>query len=365
MKWLRIGMLGVALVFLTVLAYESEGDPIFLIIYMIIFIPALASALAVAAAIGAVIGAIISGKKQVRSLKESAASGSAETHELDKMRMKVQTANLAYKAGIVLGVILCVYILFSFSALWAFIFAITATFVLLRLKNSIGPMTREYESAFKERIVKTGLETVLNNMVFEPAKSLDENEAKASQLFPKFDAISGNDYLSAEYKGRRFTQSDIRLQVENKGNNVGNDSHWKLSEQYKDVFMGRLMIFDYDAISDEPVFVFDRRTHRLVGSVTNTELEAFNRKFIIQASDAATAFRILTPPVLEGIALASDKLNCPMSLSFLNDKIYIAISNGNSFEANTYSDATLTEQRKQVYEEVQTVLDMVETLYLK
>jgi hypothetical protein len=125
------------------------------------------------------------------------------------------------------------------------------------------------------------------------------------------------------------------------------------------------MIFDYDAISDEPVFVFDRRTHRLVGSVTYTELEAFNSKFNIKASDAATAFRILTPPVLEGIALASDKLNCPMSMSFLNDKIYIAISNGNSFEANTYSDATLTEQRKRVHEEVQTVLDMVETLYLK
>lgn len=125
------------------------------------------------------------------------------------------------------------------------------------------------------------------------------------------------------------------------------------------------MVFDYDAISDEPVAVYDRRGKRAKNSeAIQTELYAFNRQFSIAAPNPAAALRILTPPVLEGIVLARAKLGRPMYLSFKNDKLYIALANGDGFEA-AGGDATLSEQRKRVANEITSMLSLLDTLYLK
>jgi len=49
----------------------------------------------------------------------------------------------------------------------------------------------------------------------------------------------------------------------------------------------------------------------------------------------------------------------------LNDKIYVAIESGDSFEGAAEGDATFSEQFNKVKRDVQTICDMVETLYLK
>ncbi|HBS57892.1 MAG TPA: hypothetical protein DEA44_01345, partial [Firmicutes bacterium] len=87
-----------------------------------------------------------------------------------------------------------------------------------------------------------------------------------------------------------------------------------------------------------------------------TELDAFNQKFTVIAPSPTAALRILTPPVLEGIVLASGKLGCPLYLSFREGKLYVALGCG---------DATLSEQRQRVIGEIKAMLDLVDTLYLK
>ncbi len=70
---------------------------------------------------------------------------------------------------------------------------------------------------------------------------------------------------------------------------------------YVNIFRGRLMVFDYDAISNEPVAVYDRHGGKPKSTETiQTELDAFNRKFYVVAPNPTAALRILTPPVLEG-----------------------------------------------------------------
>ena len=226
-------------------------------------------------------------------------------------------------------------------------------------------MKNRYNVSFKEQFVRKELESFLDNMEFTPVRTLDESIIKDSGLFPRYDIYSGNDYISANYKNRYFVQSDIHLQEIYETTDTDSDGDTITRTKYKTIFQGRFMVFDYDTISNESVYIYDKRSRHVTGDLIQTELDAFNKRFDITAKDATAALRILTPQVIEGIALASDKLACPISLSFVNDKIYIAVSNGDAFEAATVGDATLSEQREQVKREIQAVLDMTETIYLK
>jgi hypothetical protein len=352
----------------------AGGGVIGLIISLILFVvicgPTAGALLGISLAVGAVIGAVQSGKKQAQSMNESKATGDQAIVDLDKLRIKVQVVNALFIVFIIAAVAGGIVFLFNAENMGievgkhtlyiveAIVLALVAAFWIAK-----APMNKRYKDAFKEQVVVKGLESVLANMDFRPAEKLDERIVKASQMF-KFNTYSGNDYLSAEYHGIRFTQSDVHLQESWEETYTDDDGDTRTRTKYVTIFHGTFMAFDYDAISNEPVLVQPRGGKPKGGEIL-TELDAFNRKFSVVCKDAASAFRILTPPALEGIALASDKLGYQFSLSFRDDKIYAAIANGDSFEASAVGDATLSEQRSRIKREIQTILDMVETLYLK
>ncbi|MDR2530001.1 MAG: DUF3137 domain-containing protein [Oscillospiraceae bacterium] len=380
-KWIRIPFAAVALyitfVFWSEFGFVVMGGGIIgliaaLIIFVLIFGPTVAALLGIAVAVGAVIGAAQSGKKQVRSLRESAESEDAALLSLDRLRLKVQVVNALFVVFIIAEIVGSVIFFFNADDLGLEIgehtvYIVEAIMLVLVAAFWVAksPMNKRYKDAFKELVVIKGLESVLVNMDFRPTEKLDEPIVKASQMF-EFNEYSGNDYLSAEYHGIRFTQSDIHLQESREETYRDSDGDTHTRKKYTTIFHGTFMVFDHDAISNEPVAVYPKsKKVKYDENSILTELDAFNSKFTISANDAVTAFRILTPPVLEGIVLAADKLGCPVSLSFRDDKLYVAIANGDSFEATAVGDATLSEQRNRITQEIRTVLDMVETLYLK
>ncbi|HBS57893.1 MAG TPA: hypothetical protein DEA44_01350, partial [Firmicutes bacterium] len=118
------------------------------------------------------------------------------------------------------------------------------------------PVNARYKVVFKEQVVTKGLQSVLDNMDFQPEKKLDESLIKAAALFPRYDIYSGNDYLAADYHGRHFIQSDIHLQEEREETYRDDDDELQTRTVYVSVFRGRLVVFDYDTISNEPVAVY-------------------------------------------------------------------------------------------------------------
>ena len=333
---------------------------------LILFFPTFAVLLGVAIAVGAVVGGARSGEKQARSLRESKASGSAELVELDKLRIKAQTLNLVFKLLIGVLVAACFAVgLSGAGTVVTVVCVVVSAAGLLLFWAKLSALRKRFSDSFKENVVRKELEAFLAVEAYEPDSTLDESVVKESRLFPRWDIYSGNDYLSAARGGVKFTQSDIHLQEEREETYTDSDGDTHTRTVYETLFRGRLAVFGYDAISNEPVYVYGRgRKHAAKGEI-QTELDSFNQKFRVMAADAVSAFRILTPPVLEGIVSASERLGCPMSLSFLNDKIYIALSNGDAFEASARGDVTLAEQRRRIRAEVQTVLDLIDTIYLK
>ena len=366
MKWLRISLFVLAfiLVYNFMFGWDTNNEAgivgwIILIIFMgIIFAPILAVLVGITAGIGLIIGGLSSGRKQVKSLKESAASGSAEILNLDKMRLKSQLLRFFSRiAAAATGILFVIFMIATGltidgeAAEYGVFIVLLILSALLAGVLALGHerLKDKYNKSFKEDIVRRELESLLTDMLFEPNKSIDREFVEESQLFANISGFSGNDLLSAKYNGRQFVQSDI---------------HITRGGSYGVKFNGRFMLFDYNTISKESVWVHDKRMKNSDGAI-QTALDSFNKKFGIVSKDAVSAFRILTPQVVEGIVLASEKLKYPMSLAFLNDKIYIAIESGDTLEGATEGDATFSEQLNKVKSDVQTICDMVETLYLK
>lgn len=377
MKWLKISFAVVALI-IALMFWSNFGFLIMdmgifglvigLIIFLIFFGPLLLIMLGVASLVGIIIGGTTSGSKQYKSFKETEATGSEELMTVEKLRIKSQLLDFLFFFSIIVLFALyfplvdTLYDAFGESGLY--VYFILAGIVVIVFWIAKLPTNQRYKDAFKEEVVKRSLSSVLDNMDFRPNEKLDEVIVKASELFPKYDTYSGNDYLKADYHGHQFIQSDVRLQ-EMQEESYWDDGDLKTRTVYVDVFYGRFMVFDYDAISNEPVSVYDRCGKKPKSNEKfKTELDLFNQNFYIKATSAEAALRILTPPVLEGIVLARGKMGYPLYLSFINDKLYIALTNGDSFEA-AGGDVTLTEQRKRVTSDIQAILDLIDTLYLK
>jgi hypothetical protein len=378
-KWIRIPFAAVALIIAAAFWMSFGGmlvgggliDLIFaVILFIIIFGPTLAVMIGISLVVGAVFGGIQSGKRQAQSLAESKATGDPEILALDQQRIKVQLVNTLFVVFIAVGFVGAFgvsYLLIQSDVTNEFVLYlpyIGAVILIGLFWLAKWPMNLRYKEAFRQQIVAKGLESVLQNMDFRPGERLDEKLVVASGLFPKYDTYSGNDFLAAEYKGIRFTQSDVHLAEDREETYTDKNGDFQTRVKSVTIFRGRVMVFDYDAISNEPVFVRPKSQKPGQDSIL-TELDAFNQIFSVVSKDAASAFRILTPPVLEGILQARNKIGCPLALSFKDDKIYAALFNGDSFEASAVGDATLSEQRKRVASEIESVLGMVETLYLK
>ena len=377
-KWLRMAFAVVALMIATAFwsnfgFIATDGDIIDMIIAIILFVvlfgPILAVMLGVAALIGTLVGGTLSGVKQRQSFRETAANGSESLMELEKLRMKSQGLDLLFivTAGslLTLGFVLLEDLYDTFGEEGFYGYASLAAILLTGFWLAKVPVNMRYKSAFKEQVVTKGLQSALDNMDFQPAAKLDESLIKASALFPRYDIYNGNDYLAADYHGNHFVQSDIHLQEEREETYRDNNDELQTRTIYITVFRGRLVVFDHNTISDEPVAVYDRHGGKPKNSDTiQTELDSFNQKFTVIAPSPTAALRILTPPVLEGIVLASGKLGCPLYLSFRGGKLYVALSCGDTFEAAD-GDVTLSEQRQRVTGEIKAMLDLVDTLYLK
>ncbi|MCM0761241.1 MULTISPECIES: DUF3137 domain-containing protein [Sporomusa] len=377
-KWLRLAFAAVALIIAT--AFWGNFAPMVmedgiiglifaLILFIVAFGPILAIMLGVASLIGLLVGGMLSGVKQRQSFRETIATGSPQLLELEKLRLKSQALDLLFPITAIilfsLGFVFLEDLYGDFGEAGFYGFMLLAGLALLGFWLAKTSVKLRYKRMFKELIVTGELEAVLDNLDFQPEAKLDEALVKAAALFPHYDIYYGNDYLAADYHGRHFIQSDIHLQEEREETYRDDDGELQTRTIYVSVFRGRLMIFDYDAISNEPVTVCDRHGGRMKSTeAIQTELDAFNRRFYVSAPSPTAALRILTPPVLESILMASDKLGCLLYLSFREDKLYVALSCGDMFEA-AGGDATLSEQRRRVTGDIKAMLDLIDTLYLK
>lgn len=302
---------------------------------------------------------IVRARVQFRALAEADADG---TGELERKRIKAQTIGNIIKLLEGLTSIACAVAFISGAAMIGVAAVIALAVIALIYKVTIKPMVDDYKLSFKDAVVKPALEEFLSDLDYRPTESIPYPDILASRLFPAHTECSGNDLIKAKYRDLSFTQSNVMMLDEREV--MGDPENGGVTTTEKVVvFSGTLMMMDFDAFSDEPVAV-RRRSGKPGKNDILTESDAFNKLFRIDAKDAVSALRILTPPVLEGFINASEKLKCPLEAAFRNDKLYITLANGDTLEANETGTRTINEQRERIKTEMQDILSVVDNIYI-
>lgn len=302
---------------------------------------------------------IVRARVQFRALAEADADG---TGELERKRIKAQTIGNIIKLLEGLTSIACAVAFISGAAMIGVAAVIVLAVIALIYKVTIKPMVDDYKLSFKDAVVKPALEEFLSDLDYRPTESIPYPDILASRLFPAHTECSGNDLIKAKYRDLSFTQSNVTMLDEREV--MGDPENGGVTTTEKVVvFSGTLMMMDFDAFSDEPVAV-RRRSGKPGKNDILTESDAFNKLFRIDAKDAVSALRILTPPVLEGFINASEKLKCPLEAAFRNDKLYITLANGDTLEANETGTRTINEQRERIKTEMQDILSVVDNIYI-
>ncbi len=116
----------------------------------------------------------------------------------------------------------------------------------------------------------------------------------------------------------------------------------------------------FSAISDSVTQLFNRKSDRL-----KLEDPRFEQHFSVYSNDQIEARYLLTPAMMERLVEFVVKAKSKVSLSFIDNNIYIAISNSkNYFEPALFTQSDSFESVQDIAHDLQFVIDIVNDLDL-
>lgn len=360
-KWLRISFAVLGLV-IAAMPEILFGDYTVggLIFTLILGIPAILIGIGIATLVGLLIGGSISAKRQKQSREEINATGSEELQSLDESRAAAQgstlAAGIAEKIFVGVSVVLALLVILGAMKWWI---AVIIGLVLAVIAESIAIPARkraaQFKSDFSETAVRPLLEASgLQNVMYQPLRSIEESAPKESGLFAAFGRMSGSEYVSAVYCGENFRLSNITLQSEHEIVDGNGDLHnvWTNDAE------GTLFVFDGAANIENPVLFFDKKLRKKGGIAAGNE--EIDTRFTVFADEAA--FAQLSPAALSGIAAVVAQIKEPVSISIAHGKLYFMVYDRKIFAAAVESDQTLMEQRRRIEANIELIKSVAEGL---
>ena len=194
--------------------------------------------------------------------------------------------------------------------------------------------TERFLMRYKELYLKPYIESL--GFSYKMGALFQEKEVRQSEIFDGFDRFRADDLVCANVDGVDFMFCDIRLEKD-----IGTGIPFIFKNNYATFFEGPFFVANFNKKICSDVFVFSNTTlppselqHKLLGGreipIDNAD---FNQNFTIYANDAMTVMYVLTPMLMEKILSLKQLVKSNISLSFKQNKIYIAIARGaDSFE---------------------------------
>ena len=227
-----------------------------------------------------------------------------------------------------------------------------------------------YSRDFKEKVVRAGLEKIFENLSFQPDGGPGEDVLRSSELLPS-GRTDCHDLITARYRGLDFSQCDIRIQDGSGGVSTTEDSREGSRAVPADVFQGRVMRFAADPPVSGPVLVV-RRDFSAARVLSNpgswqqveTELAAFEERFVVFAHDPLDAMRIMTPQMIEGIYFLDQKLDVPLAFRFKNGEMFVFMAlTRDAFDVS--GEKTLLEEQKLLEGDIRLIKGFLDTMYFR
>ncbi|MGM0435755.1 MAG: DUF3137 domain-containing protein [Bacillota bacterium] len=227
-------------------------------------------------------------------------------------------------------------------------------FIGLAYFNHVGTI-------FKRKVLKKHLEEKIENCVYAPKKGLNKHEIMNTEFLKRPDRIKSEDYLAGELDGVKFVSSDVVLQ-ERQVTHTSKGTRTR----YVTYFHGRVFRFDFNKEFKGAVQVLESYRPKTRRNFEKVSLESidFNKTYKTYATDAHTAFYILTPHFMESLMSLEKKHPGNLGFSFLESHLHVAIHNRkSSFSIRPFSKLD-TSLLKRFDEDLNIIYDIVDDLKL-
>ncbi|WP_298787051.1 DUF3137 domain-containing protein [uncultured Campylobacter sp.] len=226
--------------------------------------------------------------------------------------------------------------------------------------------TERFLMRYKELYLKPYIESL--GFSYKMGALFQEKEVRQSEIFDGFDRFRADDLVCANVDGVDFMFCDIRLEKD-----IGTGIPFIFKNNYATFFEGPFFVANFNKKICSDIFVLSNTTlppselrHKLLGGreipIDNAD---FNQNFTIYANDAMTVMYVLTPALMDKILSLKQLVKSNISLSFKQNKIYIAIARGaDSFEPSLDQPILNARIAKDIKADLDAMLQIVKILKL-
>lgn len=206
-------------------------------------------------------------------------------------------------------------------------------------------LSKGYIEQFKKGVMHPLVKEAHNGLEYRCDAFISEARYEASELFSHADRYGGNDYISGSIEGVKIEFSDIHAQKEHR------DSKGRKS--YSTIFQGVFIVTEFHKHFIGKTFILPDSAQKSFGDLIGSWLQsknpmrgelikmddaAFEREFVVYGSDQIEARYILSHAVMQRLLEFRRKSRHPISLSFVNAQMYIAIHYGKDmFEPSIFT----------------------------
>ena len=226
---------------------------------------------------------------------------------------------------------------FGLSFMLKWFLAIGSVFVFLGPYFLLKKLEDRFTNHFKETLFSLSLPSIQKSMNYQAQGGLSQQQFIQSKLFTyqRIDTFTSRDYFSNADKTFEGSYLDVK-QVEE------THSNGKSETKYSQLFKGYLFMTDFNKQTSGETYVFPDSARAMFGENTAERINEimhrpalklalmedpeFEKLFAVYSTDAVEARFILSPKLIERITELKQHFYQDIYISFLQNKIYLAIS---------------------------------------
>lgn len=253
----------------------------------------------------------------------------------DKFK-KIERKRIIAMITFLIGIALLIVLFFLYLYLQNFIYVIPIILAFLVVFFFFYKFKKDYVKYYKQNFVAACINDLFNNTHYYPDKCIASSVIKEAHMVKMGNIYTGDDYLTGEYRGIVFTQSDITIQQKTKTSKSNSVSTY---------FKGKWIFFDFNKNFKESVIIRERKGSAVMAGNAGEKIEfesaEFNKEFRVYSNDQHTAFYLITPQFLVSLRKLRDNTKGQLLLGFVSGKLHIAINSGkNALEPKIFKKIT-------------------------
>ena len=292
-----------------------------------------------------------------------------DLNTLEKQREKV-VRNLLISAGIILGLVVFVLLMFRGAAAGVIMFPLVIGIILWG--GIYYLLTRGYVTDFKAIVIEKIVHFIDENLSYAKDGYIHEGNFLLSQIFKRRpDRYRGDDLVSGKVGATRLDFSEIHAEYRT------TDS--KGRTQWHTLFKGLFAIADFNKNFKGTTVVLPDTAERVFGhvgtlfqswNVTRGQLikledPEFEKFFVVYGDDQIEARYILSTSLMKRIVDFKKKSKRPLHLSFVGSMLFVAISyRRNLFEPRVFRTLLNIKPIEEYFEDLRLAIGIVEDLNL-